>query len=92
MAEKKELNLEEAEEISGGMNPTSVSPEEWEKIMNGPDKYRIGGVQMKPDTSPESIVEIAPNQNDGVQQMNGPGGVLNQNKTDKKDVKLDGIF
>ena len=92
MAEKKELNLEEAGEVSGGMNPSSVSPEEWKEIINGSDKYRIGSVQIKPEISTNQGTEIAPNQNDPRQVENGPGGVLNQNKTDKKDVKLDGIF
>ena len=41
MADKKELNLEEMEKMAGGMNPNSVSPEEWEKIMDYARKHHL---------------------------------------------------
>lgn len=46
MGDKKELNLEEAEKISGGMpNPNSMTPEEWEE-------WKKNHQQQKPIVEP----------------------------------------
>ena len=47
MADRKELNLEEAENISGGMpNPNSMTPEEWEAWQKKHNHDSEPGIQI----------------------------------------------
>ena len=57
MAEKKELNLEEAEEVSGGMpNPNSMTTEEFEKWVQDHKQQQRPGHQRPGFGDPDGTV------------------------------------